>query len=79
MKVSRGCRGRDPLILNLSTAWRLSGGITEQAALRPAKYPSYRVSLRTCLGVFGHEKNLFPIPGFETRTVQPVARPSSFN
>ena len=69
MKVSRGCRDIAPLILKLVSAWRVSGDIKEQAALRPAKYLDYRVGPRTCVGVFGHEKNLFPVPRFETRTV----------
>jgi hypothetical protein len=32
MKVSRGCRGITPLILNLGTARRLNDNIKEQAA-----------------------------------------------
>ena len=79
MKVSWGCGGIAPLIIKLGTAWRVSGDIKDQAALRPAKYPGYRVHPRTCVGFCGHKINLFPVPGLDTRIVQPLALPTSFN
>ena len=50
----------------------------EWSTLRPARFtpgiePRYPLGPRPGLDVFGEEENLLPLPGFEPRTVQPVA------
>ena len=61
--------GRAPLILNFGDRW---GGCQLDAtgALSPWKNPSRPQGLS---GRVGEKKNLFPLPGFEIQTVQPVA------
>ena len=70
-------RSKAPLILNLGDRWRWLVNFKHQANLPAENNPDSHwiggwVGSKVSLGVFGKEKNILPLPGFEPQAVQPV-------
>ena len=74
-KAQRGNRGIALLFLNLGARWGMGGQLHAPAALPPGKtrYPLYRRLGGPQDRSAGLQK-ISPPPGFDPRTVQPVAR-----
>ena len=69
----------EQLYLFLSTAQIGYEGLTSRpgrfTTVKELRYPLNRslCGPQSCSALHGEEKNLFPMPGFETRIVHPVA------
>jgi hypothetical protein len=73
MQTQRRGRGKAPLIFNLGARWVGGGEGHTLAALPLGKSPCTLTGPQGRSGLVERRENLLPPPGFEPRTVQPVA------
>jgi len=80
MKVNKKNSGKAALILNFRTRWSWVVNFTScpLSLGKEPKYPWGWVGSRTGLNGYGEEKISVAVPGFEPRTIQPLASSGSW-